>query len=82
MPARDDSQYVEEIRIRALRMMGDRRLQAADVAKGTHYSTRSVRDFLSGAAEFQTFSIARAVAAAHPGLGSDLPCPCCGRRMT
>lgn len=78
----DDTLYIEEIRTRALGVMTERRLQVAAMARGTHYSPRSVSYYLSGQPDYQTIGIARSLAAAHPGLDLGLNCPHCGRRMT
>lgn len=77
--------YVEEVRIRALRLMQDRRWQTISLAAGVHhpdgapYSVRAVRDFLAGAPDFQTVHLAYAVARAHPEIADGLACPYCGR---
>lgn len=77
--------YVEEVRVRALRLMEDRRWQAMDIAAGalrpdgSNYSVRAVRDFLTGHPDFQTVNIAYAVACAHREIADGLACPYCGQ---
>lgn len=77
--------YVEEVRVRALRLMEDRKWQASELAAGvlkadgSKYSDRAVQAFVAGEAEFQTTALAHAVSRAHREIGGTMPCPYCGR---
>ena len=73
--------YVEEVRVRALRLMEANMWKAADVARPTPYKRRTIERFLAGDHDYQTASIAAAVARAHGELDAGLHCPLCGRMI-
>jgi len=78
----DRSAYIEEIRVRALRLMQDRKWQVADLARGVAYKERTVLRFIAGEPAYQTSSIAAALAAVHRDLDDGMNCPHCGRPIT